>query len=117
MAKQELVLEDGKYAVVFDDETGALKALRHGEPWRDLAGDKLVFALFSAVQELQRDLNSLKPHPDCDRACMFQCQQSREEVSDEMALAFHRALDDSSIGAAELDEIKLGLRAALQVAR
>lgn len=34
-------------------------------------------------------------------------------VTDEMALAFHRALTDGDIGADDLDEIKTGLRAAL----
>ena len=36
-----------------------------------------------------------------------------EEVTDEMALAFHRAITDGAIGQSELDEIKVGLRAAL----
>ncbi|MGB3290989.1 MAG: hypothetical protein WBA83_17080 [Burkholderiaceae bacterium] len=34
------------------------------------------------------------------------------EITDTMALAFHRALTDGSIGQAEVDEIKVGLRAA-----
>lgn len=36
-----------------------------------------------------------------------------EAVTDEMALAFHRAISDGSIGQGELEEIKTGLRAAL----
>lgn len=35
------------------------------------------------------------------------------EVTDEMALAFHRALNDGGIGESDLEEIKVGLRGAL----
>lgn len=35
------------------------------------------------------------------------------EVTDEMAMAFHRALTDSDIGSDDLDDIKIGLRGAL----
>ena len=38
------------------------------------------------------------------------------EVTDAMALAFHRALTDGSIGAQEVEEIKDALRAALAAA-
>ncbi|HEJ7946930.1 TPA: hypothetical protein SMI10_003175 [Serratia liquefaciens] len=34
-------------------------------------------------------------------------------VTDEMALAFHRALNDGGIGESDLEEIKVGLRGAL----
>lgn len=35
------------------------------------------------------------------------------QVTDEMALVFHRALNDGGIGEADLEEIKIGLRGAL----
>ena len=38
------------------------------------------------------------------------------DVTDAMALAFHHALTDGSIGAGEVEEIKTGLRAALSAA-
>ena len=41
---ETLSLEDGKYVLTFD--AGKLTATRHGEPWRDLSGDKLVYLLF-----------------------------------------------------------------------
>lgn len=41
---------------------------------------------------------------------------SAPAVTDGMALAFHRALTDGSIGQPEVDEIKTGLRAALATA-
>lgn len=46
-----LILEDGKYAVLRHDD-GSMEALRNGEPWRDLTGDKLVGALCSRIDEL-----------------------------------------------------------------
>ena len=41
---------------------------------------------------------------------------SVSEVTDGMAIAFHRALADGEIGQSEVDEIKTGLRAALDAA-
>lgn len=38
------------------------------------------------------------------------------EVTDAMAIAFHNALTDGSIGADEIEELKIGLRAALVAA-
>lgn len=35
--------DNGKYTVVFDEGTGALYALRYGEYWKDLSGDKLIY--------------------------------------------------------------------------
>ena len=36
----------GKYTVLFDPETGELRALRNGEAWKDLSGDKLTYCMF-----------------------------------------------------------------------
>ena len=41
---------------------------------------------------------------------------SAPEVTDAMAIAFHAALTDGSIGESEVEEIKKGLRAALSAA-
>lgn len=46
-----IVLEGGKYTVLSDG--GVLRALRNGEPWRDLTGDKLVGALVDRIDELE----------------------------------------------------------------
>ncbi len=40
----------GKYAVVADRSRG-LRARRHGEEWRDCAGDKLIYALAAELDE------------------------------------------------------------------
>lgn len=44
-------LFDGKYTVVCSPQE--FKALRYGEEWRDLTGDKLVFAMFDRIVELE----------------------------------------------------------------
>ncbi|WP_394941193.1 hypothetical protein [Psychromicrobium sp. YIM B11713] len=50
-----VVIGNGKYAVT-GIETGRLEALRHGEPWRELTGDKLVLCLTQEIQELREKL-------------------------------------------------------------
>lgn len=49
---RETKLDGGKYTVIRGDD-GSLGALRYGEPWRDLTGDKLVGALVIEVEELR----------------------------------------------------------------
>ena len=45
---------NGKYEVLH--ENGAnLRALRYGEPWRDLCGDGLVLALVQRIEALEAD--------------------------------------------------------------
>ncbi len=39
-----------KYEIIEDINNGVFKALRHGEEWRDLVGDKLILALFDKLQ-------------------------------------------------------------------
>lgn len=46
---------DGKYTVVFEDD-GRLHALRYGETWRDLAGDKMVLSMLQAFDSQQKQL-------------------------------------------------------------
>lgn len=43
--------ENGKYEVVFNEKTGDLYALRHGQAWRHLHGNKLVLAMLQAVTQ------------------------------------------------------------------
>lgn len=49
--------DGGKYTVTFDEQTGRLSALRNGEPWRDLAGDKLVLSMLQRVDAQQELLD------------------------------------------------------------
>lgn len=62
-------------------------------------------------------LESLKAEKQQDIYLLTELLAVREaqpvEVTDEMAMAFHRALTDSDIGSDDLDDIKIGLRGAL----
>ena len=51
-----------------------------------------------------------------DLALIAQPAPSAPEVTDTMALAFHCALTDGGVGVSEVEEIKVGLRAALAAA-
>ena len=42
-------LLDGKYTYIVTPD-GAASALRHGEPWRDLCGDKFVYAMACEIE-------------------------------------------------------------------
>lgn len=53
----KLDLEDGKYTVVLH-ENGRLEALRHGEPWRELSGDNLVYWLAVELLSARKALRS-----------------------------------------------------------
>lgn len=51
MTIQKIDVCNGKYTVVFDDETGEMTALRYGEPWnKDIQGDNLVYWLSMELQ-------------------------------------------------------------------
>jgi hypothetical protein len=47
-----ITVGDGKYTVTHDNGAG-FRALRYGEPWRDLTGDGLVLALVQEIEELR----------------------------------------------------------------
>ena len=49
----EIRLENGKYTLISD--RGILKALRYGEPWRDLTGDKMISSMFSEIESLRQE--------------------------------------------------------------
>lgn len=53
----EYTLENGKYTLIFDDKTGILEALRYGEKWRDLTGDKLVYSMLTEMIQLKLKVN------------------------------------------------------------
>lgn len=49
---------EGKYTIVHESD-GSLRAERHGMPWRELTGDKLVLAMAHCIQDLQHRLHKL----------------------------------------------------------
>lgn len=56
--KHEIHLEDGKYTVVLkQDEDFQFYAQRYNETWRDLAGDKLILAMFNAIVTMEKELS------------------------------------------------------------
>jgi hypothetical protein len=51
---------DGKYTVIFDLNSGQAEALRYGEKWRSLSGDKMVLAMFDTIVALRNEVEQLK---------------------------------------------------------
>jgi hypothetical protein len=45
-------IENGKYTIVVPENDG-MHALRHGEPWRSLTGDKMVLSMAQEIQALR----------------------------------------------------------------
>lgn len=59
---ERVSVEDGKYTLIND--SGKMTALRHGEPWnRDINGDKLIYAMFARIQQLEQDLKLAQAAP------------------------------------------------------
>jgi ubiquinone biosynthesis protein UbiJ len=54
----KVTIYDGKYTVI-QDERGRLRALRHGEEWRDCTGDELILALAQEVEDLRKRVEDL----------------------------------------------------------
>lgn len=57
-------LDDGKYTVLHDNGRD-FRALRHGEPWRELTGDKLVFAMACEIERLRAPIDMILHCPAC----------------------------------------------------
>lgn len=55
-----LSLEDGKYTIILENHPYSFVALRYGEQWRDLTGDKLILALVQKVLELEDKLAKME---------------------------------------------------------
>ena len=51
-------LDDGKYTYVMDN--GKQYALRYGELWKDLSGDKFVYAMACKIEDLESQLHAHK---------------------------------------------------------
>ena len=47
-------LEDGKYTVVYDPNSGKINTLRYGEPWQEHVGDHLMLAMVYRILDLER---------------------------------------------------------------
>lgn len=58
----DITLEDGKYRVVLPRNylDGGMKALRYGQPWRNLAGDNLILAMAQEIDRLRKQISDHK---------------------------------------------------------
>jgi len=54
--EEKITICDGKYTLIYNNENGDFRALRYGEEWRSLVGDKLVFAMFCELQAAQQSV-------------------------------------------------------------
>jgi hypothetical protein len=53
----EATFGNGKYRVIFNEKTGELRALRYGEEWRELIGDKLILVMLQDYLELKETIS------------------------------------------------------------
>ncbi len=51
---------EGKYTLVFHEDTGRLECLRYGKPWRNLAGDGMALSMLYEIDELKAEILKLK---------------------------------------------------------
>lgn len=95
--KRELTVEDGKYTFVHEQTDGELFRFyveRHGELWRDLLGDKAVFALFSHTCALEAKLAAL---PELTRIVLACRDYYRAESANSCGGSLHIVLDDGNL--------------------
>ena len=46
---------EGKYTIIFHEDTGRMEALRYGELWRDLTGDGMILAMLQEIDSLKEN--------------------------------------------------------------
>jgi len=51
---------EGKYTIVFHEDTGKLECLRYNEPWMNLAGDGMVLSMLHEIDDLKAEILKLK---------------------------------------------------------
>ena len=56
----EIILDNGKYGIVYDKNGFPLECHRYGTYWKSLAGDGLIFNLCSKIVELIKENSELK---------------------------------------------------------
>lgn len=96
MSKQEISLEDGKYVLTLEDHK--LTATRHGEPWQDFTGNKMMYLLVSrllAAEEVKAPALEwdaalrVSEHPDVDDALRLFAEG---ETSEDQAVCLVQAV-------------------------
>lgn len=96
MSKQEISLEDGKYVLTLEDHK--LTATRHGEPWQDFTGNKMMYLLVTrllAAEEVKAPALEwdaalrVSEHPDVDDALRLFAEG---ETSEDQAVCLVQAV-------------------------
>ena len=56
----ELILSDGKYHFIANDDGTELRCLRFGEHWREFIGDKAIHCLYTLALDQQQRIADLE---------------------------------------------------------
>lgn len=76
----ETVVKVGEYEIRHTNGTD-FHALRHGERWRELAGDNLILALVSRIEQLEQAFTN--PTPEMVQAGLAEVQQYIDDAPSE----------------------------------
>lgn len=83
-------LDGGKYTVCHENGTN-LRALRNGEPWRELTGDGLVLAMAQRIEDLTASLKHMVAchYPDANGqiGAQEECWDSLQKAKSVLATA------------------------------
>lgn len=78
-----VVLEDGKYEYRFYKD-GSQEALRNGEPWRDLSGDKFIYCMAAEISKLQVEVQRAYMQSEAHKAEMYAKLYAAPAVPDDV---------------------------------
>jgi hypothetical protein len=89
--------DDGKYTVT--SYSGKVTAMRRGEAWRDLSGDKLFLAMIEEIDSLQAQLAAAKVIPKAVAQAVVPLDDLREVyIADDFAGDWHRPFENYVAG-------------------
>ena len=80
-------LYGGKYTYLINEDGSNQRALRHGEPWRDLVGDGFVLAMAHEINEKDKRIAEL--------------EQENKDLDESLTIAYMQGYSD---GKAKLKE-------------
>jgi len=75
---EKIELDGGKYTVIQHDNH-TMEALRHGEPWRDLTGDNLVYYMLQQILDLEEKVQYQKDRADANWKALCECRNEETE--------------------------------------
>lgn len=59
IGEERIEVEGGKYTIVAGND-GSLRALRYGEAWQDLTGNKMVYCLATELRDARAEIQALR---------------------------------------------------------